>query len=148
MEPVPELYATLASLTHRTRTGLEELGALEGSEEAHRAYLAELEWAMQERSGPETWEVKKRRFEFWSNQQPIRTTPEHLQVLEDPLLSLERMSIKELEGELHLATGGINAYHELWRPQAEPLDDLRWRQLLLDAAPVPWICEQGLCPVE
>ena len=179
VEPEPELYSRLYSLTKTTREGLKQLGYISDTDAESLNHLAQICVTLRDISVKELQNEKitEEEYEFirsyggtlehfWSEARDlsatyevrdkwtesmdwemypeealiepsiqiavdVATNPEGAECLEEALGSVSRVLVVfPIDGELHIAIGGVFTQYQFRAPLSERLTDQEWRKVM------------------
>ncbi|MBD3388653.1 MAG: DUF3160 domain-containing protein [Candidatus Altiarchaeales archaeon] len=161
VEPVPEFYARLLSLTRMTNSGLDEMGVLG---EASKRRLTKLDTILSRLVDISDRELENRElsdedYEFIKDfgdelnavisevddkakkttlVADVHTDTNSMMVLEEGVgyVDLVIVAYKVPDGRVILGAGPVFTYYEFKHPMADRLTDEKWRQMLQDNPPV------------
>jgi len=155
VEPVPEFYARLLSLTRMTREGLDEMGVLDKTAEMRLSSLEEILRRLVELSGKELGneELTQEDYDFIRDfgdeledviagvddkakkttlVADVHTDQNTMQVLEEGVgyVRLMIVAYKVPDGRVLVGAGPVMSYYEFKHPMADRLTDEAWQDLL------------------
>ncbi|MDH5201037.1 MAG: DUF3160 domain-containing protein, partial [Candidatus Bathyarchaeota archaeon] len=155
VEPVPEFYARLLSLTRMTREGLDEMGVLDRTAKMRLGSLEEILRRLVDLSEKElrNEELTQEDYDFIRDfgdeledviagvddkakkttlVADVHTDQNTMQVLEEGVGHVRLMAVayRVPDGRVLVGAGPVMSYYEFKHPMAERLTDEAWRELL------------------